>query len=162
MARSAPRASASRITCATRAGPAEQTTTSPPCFSFSRSASSSAYASGSFISKLASASRIQVLSSLRRGCHSRVGTCLMQTAIFIGGDLVIGLSGYLLMGLSGYLVIDCVAGIGYGDWHRHRHYPMTITRLPDDPMTRSHALLSKRLKSSAALVPPKPNEFDSA
>ena len=28
-----PRASASRSTCATRAGPAEQTTTSPPCFS---------------------------------------------------------------------------------------------------------------------------------
>jgi hypothetical protein len=42
MARSAPRASASRITCCTRAGPAEQTTTSPPCFSRSRSASSSA------------------------------------------------------------------------------------------------------------------------
>src|SRR5262249_41998970 len=42
MARSAPRASASRITCATRAGPAEQTTTSPLCFSLSRSASSSA------------------------------------------------------------------------------------------------------------------------
>ena len=42
IARSAPRASASRITCAARAGPAEQTTTSPPCFSFRRSASSSA------------------------------------------------------------------------------------------------------------------------
>src|SRR5436305_3465179 len=81
MARSAPRASASRITCATRAGPAEQTTTSPPCFSFSRSASSSAYASGSFISKLASCSRIHVFESSRRGCHSRVGTSLMQTAI---------------------------------------------------------------------------------
>ena len=39
---SAPRASASRSTCATRAGPAEHTTTSPPCFSLSRSASSSA------------------------------------------------------------------------------------------------------------------------
>ena len=32
------------------AGPAEQTTTSPPCFSLRRSDSSSAYASGSFIS----------------------------------------------------------------------------------------------------------------
>jgi hypothetical protein len=31
-----------RITWAARAGPAEQTMTSPPCFSFSRSASSSA------------------------------------------------------------------------------------------------------------------------
>jgi len=42
IARSAPRASASRITCAARAGPAETTTTSPVCFSFSRSASSRA------------------------------------------------------------------------------------------------------------------------
>ena len=32
------------------AGPALQTTTSPPCFSLSRSPSSRAYASGSFIS----------------------------------------------------------------------------------------------------------------
>jgi hypothetical protein len=26
------------------------------------------------------------LSSVSRGCHSRVGTCLMQTAIFMGGS----------------------------------------------------------------------------
>ena len=42
MARSAPLASASRSACDTRAGPAEHTTTSPPCFSLRRSPSSSA------------------------------------------------------------------------------------------------------------------------
>ena len=42
IARSAPRARASRMTCVTRAGPAEHTTTSPPCVSRRRSASSSA------------------------------------------------------------------------------------------------------------------------
>src|SRR5262249_9574341 len=36
------------------------------------------------------------------------------------------------------------------------------TRLSNDPMTRSHALRSYFWNSSAALVPPKPNEFDSA
>ncbi len=35
MARSAPLASASRMVCDARAGPAQSTTTSPPCFSFS-------------------------------------------------------------------------------------------------------------------------------
>src|SRR5581483_529830 len=106
MARSAPRANASRITCATRAGPPEQTTTSPPFFSLRRSASSSAYASGSFISKLASASRIHVFESSRRGCHSRVGTCLIQTAIFIrsSGYLVIWLSGYWVVGNESWFV----------------------------------------------------------
>src|SRR4029077_6573267 len=62
----------------------EHTTTSPPCFSLSRSASSSAYASGSFISKAASWSRTHVFASFSRGCESRDWTCFIQTAIFIG------------------------------------------------------------------------------
>src|SRR5713226_3127842 len=80
MPRSAPLASASLIVCLTRSGPIESATTSPPCFSLSRSASSSAKLSGSFISKPMSASRIQFL-AICRGA-SFAGTCLMQTIMF--------------------------------------------------------------------------------
>src|SRR2546421_5160364 len=46
MPRSAPFANASLIVCLTRSGPIDSAITSPPCFSFSRSASSSALLSG--------------------------------------------------------------------------------------------------------------------
>src|SRR5882724_5900591 len=80
--RSAPFASASLIVCFTRSGPIESATTSPPCFSFSRSASSSAKLSGSFISKPISDSLIQ-FPVIASGA-SFAGTCLMHTIIFTG------------------------------------------------------------------------------
>src|SRR6266704_1684766 len=86
MPRSAPFASASLITCLARSGPMESATTSPPCFSLSRSPSSSAKLSGSFISKPISVSRIQVPLSAMRSGASLAGTCLMQTAIFISAS----------------------------------------------------------------------------
>src|SRR5713226_10778056 len=82
MPRSAPLASASLIVCFTRSGPMESATTSPPCFSFSRRASSSAKLSGSFISKLMSVSRIHVPPSAIWSGASLAGTCLMQTMMF--------------------------------------------------------------------------------
>src|SRR3990170_4136711 len=83
MARSAPLARASLMVCFARSGPMETATTSPPCFSLRRSASSSAKPSGSFISKPISASRIQAPLSAMRSGASLAGTCLMATAIFI-------------------------------------------------------------------------------
>src|SRR6266566_4443508 len=80
--RSAPFASASLIVCFTRSGPIESATTSPPCFSFSRSASSSAKLSGSFISKPMSDSLIQ-FPAIASGA-SFAGTCLMHTMMFTG------------------------------------------------------------------------------
>src|SRR6185295_15086929 len=68
------------MVCFTRSGPMETTTTSPLCFSFRRSASSSAKLSGSFISKPMSDSLIQ-FPAIARGA-SLAGTCLMQTMIF--------------------------------------------------------------------------------
>ena len=47
--RSAPMASAARISVCAFSPPIEATTTSPPCFSFSRSASSTAISSKGFI-----------------------------------------------------------------------------------------------------------------
>src|SRR5579862_5470348 len=82
MPRSAPLASASLIVCFTRSGPSESATTSPPCFSLRRKASSKAKVSGSFISKLISVSRIQAPSAVICSGASLAGTCLVQTAIF--------------------------------------------------------------------------------
>ena len=82
MPRSAPLASASLMVCLARSGPIEMAMTSPPCFSFRRSASSSAKLSGSFISNPMSVSRIHAPpSAIARGA-SLAGTCLMQTTIF--------------------------------------------------------------------------------
>src|SRR6266850_3877993 len=81
MPRSAPFANASLIVCFTRSGPMESAITSPPCFSFSRSASSSAKLSGSFISKPMSDSLIQ-FPAIASGA-SFAGTCLMHTTIFM-------------------------------------------------------------------------------
>src|SRR6266404_1189660 len=82
MPRSAPFASASLMVCFTRSGPMESAMTSPPCFSFRRSASSSAKLSGSFISKPISDSRIQ-FPAMDSGA-SFAGTCLMHTIMFTG------------------------------------------------------------------------------
>src|SRR5215831_19627425 len=80
MPRSAPLASASLIVCFTRSGPIERAITSPPCFSFKRSASSKAKLSGSFISKPMSDSLIQ-FPAMASGA-SFAGTCLMHTMMF--------------------------------------------------------------------------------
>src|SRR5262245_57831479 len=82
MPRSAPFARASLMVCFTRSGPIETATTSPPCFSFSRSASSRAKLSGSFISKPMSDSLIQ--SPEMASGASFAGTCLTHTMIFTG------------------------------------------------------------------------------
>src|SRR5579872_222040 len=82
MPRSAPLASASLMVCFTRSGPMDRTTTSPPCFSLRRRASSRAKLSGSFISKPISVSRIQEPSGMMCSGASLAGTCLTQTAIF--------------------------------------------------------------------------------
>ena len=85
--RSAPFARASLITCFVRCGPMDSATTSPPCFSLSRRASSRAKLSGSFISKPMSVSRIQApLSVICKGA-SLAGTCLIQTATFISTSI---------------------------------------------------------------------------
>ena len=71
-------------TCATRAGPAEQTTTSPPCFSLQPQRLLERVGVGLVhlvAGVLLADPRLRRRS--RRGCHSRVGTCLMQTAIFM-------------------------------------------------------------------------------
>src|SRR5579864_2799788 len=81
IARSAPLARASRSTCWARAGPLVITTTSPLCLSRWRSASSSAYASGSLTSYETS-SRIHAPVSLSLSGTSFCGTCFMQTRIF--------------------------------------------------------------------------------
>src|SRR5579862_505252 len=70
------------MVCFTRSGPIEMATTSPPCFSFRRSASSSAKLSGSFISKPISDSRIHVPPSAIASGASFAGTCLTHTPIF--------------------------------------------------------------------------------
>src|ERR1700733_15037777 len=72
--------------CWARAGPAHMTTTSPPCFSLSWSASSSAYASGSLISKLRPDSSIQRPEAPTARGESRTGTCLIATNIFTAGS----------------------------------------------------------------------------
>src|SRR5271170_6853831 len=82
MPRSAPLARASLMVCLARSGPMEMATTSPPCFSFRRRASSSAKESGSLVSKPMSDSRIQAPPSRMARGASFAGTCLTQTAIF--------------------------------------------------------------------------------
>src|SRR5271155_624801 len=82
MPRSAPLARASLMVCLARSGPMEMATTSPPCFSFRRRASSSAKESGSLVSKPMSDSRIQAPASRMARGASFAGTCLTQTAIF--------------------------------------------------------------------------------
>ena len=57
-------------------------TTSPPCFSFRRRASSSAKLSGSLVSKPMSDSRIQAPPSRMARGASFAGTCFTQTPIF--------------------------------------------------------------------------------
>src|SRR5215213_2355579 len=89
MARSAPRASASLITLFTRCGPIEQTTTSPPSFSRTRKASSSAYPSDSLTSKERSPSSIHVASLLIRRIASLFATCFIITMIFISSLCVL-------------------------------------------------------------------------
>ncbi len=74
------------MTLFARCGPIEQTTTSPPFFSFSRRASSSAYPSDSFTSNDRSPSSIHVSSLLIRRIASLLATCFMRTMIFINGS----------------------------------------------------------------------------
>src|SRR4051794_22773681 len=80
---SGPIDSALRIESAARSGPMVRITTSPPCASRSRSASSMAYSSISLITLLADP-RSTVLSSGRRlRSAPESGTCLTSTTIFI-------------------------------------------------------------------------------
>src|SRR2546427_10497736 len=73
------------MTLFTRCGPMEQTTTSPPSFSLTRRASSSAYPSDSLTSNERSASSIQVDSLLIRRMASLFATCFIKTRILIFG-----------------------------------------------------------------------------
>ena len=132
MARSAPRASASRITCATRAGPAEQTTTSPPCFSLQPQ---------------------RLLERVGVGLVHLVADVLLAIHVLLSFETRLPLAGRDLLDADGYLH-------GYV---RSRTGPASerSSRLCDGPRLATFSV-SNLLNSSAALVPPKPNEFDSA
>ena len=85
-ARSAPIASALRSELSARSGPIETTTTSPsPVASFSRSASSTAFASNAFSAPSPERSSRFVPGSIRL-CAVASGTSFTQTAIFIAAD----------------------------------------------------------------------------
>ena len=85
-ARSAPIASALRSELTARSGPIETITTSPsPVASFSRSASSTAFASNAFSAPSPERSRRFVAASIRL-CAVASGTSFTQTAIFIAAD----------------------------------------------------------------------------
>src|SRR3982751_3442943 len=71
------------MTAFARCGPSVQTTTSPPFFSLSRSASSSAYPSDSLTSKERSPSSTHFPSRFTRRTASLFGTCFIKTTIFI-------------------------------------------------------------------------------
>ena len=89
-ARSAPIASALRSESTAFSGPSETRTTSPPCASLIRSASSTAFKSIGLSAASPERSSRFVAGSIRL-CTVASGTCLTQTAIFIGADSIGGI-----------------------------------------------------------------------
>src|SRR6201990_2070749 len=71
------------MTAFARCGPKVQTTTSPPFFSLSRSASSRAYPSDSLTSNERSPSSTHFPSRFTRRTASLFGTCFIKTTVFI-------------------------------------------------------------------------------
>src|SRR5216684_2437498 len=136
MARSAPLARASRSTCWARAGPEVMATTSPPCFSFWRSASSNAKASGSLTSYETS-SRIQVLLSLSLSGASFCGTCFMQTRIFKNDP-------HPRLHVATGKLASINEGIGKSElWTGHKARPELLLA-PDSALTPNGCLIKAR------------------
>src|SRR6202046_4814051 len=163
--RSAPFARASLMVCFARSGPIEIATTSPPCFSFRRSDSSSAKPSGSFVSNPMSDSRIHAPPSAMASGASFAGTCLTQTPIFKKASYdqyaihhVKKKHARLRAAATNANQERVAAARSGAQMTLARRKRRQAATLQNSQQYRS----SQSLKIRDAFVPPKPKEFDSA